>query len=204
MSEKKPDVVFRRINGRVVPIKRKKGDRPNLKYGVAATITGGGIAAGAGRLEARMRVAEGRMKTKAYKQKVKSKQLFRRTDNLYKVGEQTELFGLKSDLTTKRRRQAARLFISSKKLSAKAHILGIFRKRVKGASVIAGGALLAGGISSLIPRDQHDTGTDEIIRGAAGSAAAGLFLAGTGSKNLRGKLKGKAGAILTILRMAKK
>ena len=146
------DVVFRRIRGRIVPIKRKSSDvSSGLKLGaggLAATVVGAEAAGRIGQFGKRQAYA-------------------------------SRLFTAKStNLLAKSKNQAAMTSLSKSVKHFKAAKLATnLAKFTSGATALVGGGLMAAGAINMIPREKRDTAIKMGALGAIGIASGAGSLA---------------------------
>lgn len=184
MAHKKgEDIVFRRIRGRVVPIRRKKTKEHKPGKNIGALVTGATItSAGVGTALAGG-VASRKFLKRSRKLKIKAFRA-RGLAELAKVspgrGPQLSLFGKEIG-----RKKATKLLIRARALGAGARVLRRASVRSRAFSIAAGGALIGTGLetafsgpikSSQLP---GEVTKDFILNLGAGLAAA-AFVVGRG------------------------
>ena len=172
-------VTFRRIRGRIVPIKIKNAeDRKRRNFGVGVTALGGGISIAGSRLEKSFKAAAGRAESLAKKSVLSAKRI--RTRNF--------LFRLGPDLFSYARRESAAMkaIVIGRKASGKAKIFRKMAPHMKTVGIWTAASLMGSGLSRIYEaRDESDTkGT---IKELGFTAASGLALYGGGNYAIRAK-----------------
>lgn len=162
-QKKKNDVIFRRVRGRIVPIKIKPGlavnralkraRRKEIKRGASETVFGLGIAAGSGAIAGQILRA------------------FRRKS----ISETALDPNRRFRLNPKVQGQLGFKFKSRGRAKAAKNLKTAFRltRGVRAGALVIGAALFSTGIEKLIPRRKNESVSEEL--GRAGIATAATF-----------------------------
>lgn len=181
--EKGQIVGFRKIKGKIVPIRRKKGDRKKAA-GAAAIVAGSAIAASGGKAETALRTARGKFTT-GFEKNFFAADRLRAAHRIREAmpGQQMKLFRAKGfDVLG----AAAKFDDRGARFKKAADLITKSLPQIKRASKFAGGALVAAGISSLLD-DPKDSASESIIKNAGAAIAGAAFIAGSGRLGLTPK-----------------
>jgi len=178
MAENK--VIYRRVKGRIVPIKVKSSaDKRRRNFGIGSIAAGLGISGIATRTSHNMKRAAGRAESIAKKSIFSSKNV--RTRNfLFKAGDPT-LFH-----HARRAGAANKILGIGVKAGKRAKKLRMLAPHMKSFGILAGSSLIGSGLGRVFEgRDESDvTGT---IKELGFTAATGAALYGSGDKAIRAK-----------------
>jgi hypothetical protein len=176
MSENK-QVAFRRIHGRIVPIKVKSSDdKRRRNFGIGAVGVGAAVSAAGGYAETLIKREAGRAES-LFKKSPFSANRIKTRNFIFKAGD--------PDLIHFARREAgsAKVLGIGKKAGRKAAALRRIAPHIKTAGIWAGASLIGSGLARIFESKNEDnlTGTFKELGFTAATAAA---LYGAGDKEL--------------------
>lgn len=178
MAKERRNVVFRRIRGRIVPIRIKPGDKNRkqvrlgaglIAAGTVVSATGGAVALGFSKRS-----------IKAQQSAFRFQKLARKASQRAQSGQQLNMFRQVTNLG-----RVKTLLGRSRKAKKASSILTKFAARTKGAALLGGATLLGTGIQSILnatdksPSVEAKIGQD-FASGIAGDVASVAFAIGIG------------------------
>ena len=179
MDHKENQLAFRRIRGRIVPIKMKNAeDRKRRNFGIGVTALGGAIAAGGSRAERAMKAAAGSAESIAKKSIFSAKRI-RERSFLFRPG--PDLFNV-----ARREHGAMKALGIGRKAGVKAKALRKLAPHMKTAAVWTAASLMGSGLARVFEaKDEGNVkGTIKELGFTAASAAA---IYGSGDFAIRAK-----------------
>lgn len=200
------DVVFRRINGRIVPIRRKKGETRTEKAvkGGVATALSAGVAAGSGRYASNVVLASAtvedaaRTAEKAITKKVRAAatRFAKKT-----VPEQETLHFMAKEFQTKFKPSTEEAFRKAASLSKRSE--NLFKRRIiirRAGAGIAGGLLGYGAVKGVEAATGKDLSRSDAGKVFEAAAIAGGALAGLAYYSRLGGRKAAIKKVASLLR----
>ena len=178
-DNKNSNIVFRRIRGRIIPIRKNKESKAPA---IASVASGVAIGAASGKLETEVRRGIGKFTTASEKLTHASDVISKKAVKIFYDGpEQLDMFDADKYARRRFKAQSKAYGYAKKGVNYKraANILSKVRPNIKGGGILFAGSLISGGVAALVS-EKNDSKTEEVLKNFGAAAATGAFLLGTG------------------------